>query len=804
MKNNINRKKLTKIAYGAILIFALALANSIFLSHSVLACSYQQPQCPDITIQKSVRDVTAGQVGFIDSVAAQNNDQLMFQIDITNSGTVVLNNVFVRDILPAQLQYVSGSVRVDNATYSDSLVSGGLSVGSLGVNSTRVITFEATINSANTTGTQTITNTAYVRADNVPEKSDVASAVVSNVSTNRDLNISKTVRNESSGSSFSDNISANNNDQLMFQIQIQNTGNANLSNIFVRDVLPSFISFNGGSTRVDGSSVADGITNGGINIGSLNIGTTKTITFELTANFSGSPNNQILTNTAYARADQVNEKNDSATVIMSGSQNQNGDLSINKTVRNVTSSNSGYFESVNAQNNDRLEFRIQIQNTGNTTLNNVFVRDTLPNYLSYVYGSAQIDDSFLSDQIISGGVNIGSLFAGNSRIIIFDATVNSYNYNGYNFYGSQTLTNYAYARADQVSERNDSATIYISSSNSFGTYLNLNKYVRNITAGQTGLLSSANANQGDHVIFTIQVSTPSNNQVNNVRVWDNLPSGLNYVTGTTRLDNGYIADNLFSGGITVGSLYGNQTRTVTFEAIVSNVSYANSQTLVNDAYASADNVTQQTAFAQVVVNNQIIYNNNPSATITKKVTNLTSSNGSDSENSASVGNTLQYTITFTNNGPGVLNNIRVTDTLPSYVTFQTADSGGSFNSANNQVSWYNGNLANGTSLNFTYRVTVQAVPYNGFVIINTASGSADNLSSINSNEVRTTVGGVVKGAVVKAVTGSNALGRNIAAGIMIALWSIFILYFIIEYGNFWKNASLKLAILKLKFKNRLI
>ena len=747
---------------------------------------------PDLSISKTVRNITAGQNSFTESVTAVNNDRIGFQVQIQNIGAVNLTNIIARDVLPSGLNYSSGSTRVDGVSVSDGIITGsGINVNSLNVNAIRTITFEAMVSVSGSSGTQTLTNTAYTRADQVPnEKNDIATVIVTINQANNDLSISKTVRNETSGGGFSDSTNANNNDQLMFQIQVQNTGNTSLNNIFVRDNLPSGLTFISGSTRVDGSQVSDGIISNGINVGSLSQGNIRTITFEVTVNSGFS--NQTLTNTAFARADQVNEKSDTASVFVSGTSG-NFNFTITKTVRDETSGQYSFFENINANNGDQLMFQVQIQNNSNNALNNLYVRDVLPSGLNYISGSTRVDGSFVSDGIVSGGINTGSLVVNGIRTITFEASVNVFG-----SYNNQTLTNTVYARADQVSEKSDTATAYVSQQNIYGN-LNIVKYVRNQTSGQVSYTTSANASSGDRVTFTIQISTlNSNQQVNNVRVWDSVPSGLIFVSGSARLDGVFVSDALVSNGINLGTLVGNQTRTITFDAMVN--STVSNQTLTNVSYVTGDNVPQQSASARVIIGQ--ITSLNPSATLNKKVANLTSPNGSDTDNAASIGNILQYTITLNNNGPGVMNNIRINDVLPPYTTFQAADSNGSYDSSANQVTWSNGNLSNGASLSFSYRVTVQSVPSNGYVVRNTASANADNIGTVNSNEVRTTVGGIAKGAV-KAVTGGNNLQRNFALALVISLWSIFILYLLIEYGNFWKGARLKLAILKLKLKGRL-
>ncbi len=472
------------------------------------------------------------------------------------------------------------------------------------------------------------------------------------------------------------------------------------------------------------------------------------------------------------------------------------DLSVNKTVRNLTSGQSNYVENVNANGNDRLAFQIQIQNTGNAALNNVFVYDTLPSYLSYSYGSARLDGAYLADGLVAGGLNIGSIPSGNTKTITFEALVNS------SAYGTnQTLTNYAYARADQVSERNDTATVYLNQSSGTGN-LNISKTVRNMTTG-TNMLSSVNANINDRVLFLIQITTPVNvSQIYNARVWDTLPSGLSYVQGSTRIDNAYTNDGLISGGITIGAMSANQSKSINFEATVN--SYGGLQTMTNYAYASADNVGQQSSFAQVVTNitpapTPTPYYN-PSG-FTKKVDNLTSPNGTQTDNTAYVNDTLKYTLSYTNNSSSAIYNVQLWDILPSSTTFLNADNNGYYNSSNNQVTWNMGSLSSGATAFVSYQVRVLNVSTDNNVIANSAAIKSDSFLFISSNEVRTTVIiPIVKGASIQAVTGGNDLARNTAAALMISLWGIFLIYLFTEYAPDWKNLKFKFVIWKIKLK----
>ena len=224
--------------------------------------------------------------------------------------------------------------------------------------------------------------------------------------------------------------------------------------------------------------------------------------------------------------------------------------------------------------------------------------------------------------------------------------------------------------------------------------------------------------------------------------------------------------------------------------------------MTNYAYVSADSVGQRSAFAQVVTSvSPVIVA--PSSGLSKQVENLTSPNGTPTDNTASAGHRLRYTLSYYNNSGTNLVNARFVDTLPSYTSFISADSAGSYNSGTNQIIWNFASLPNGATATVSYEVAVMNVPYGGFVITNTAAVAADNLSVINSNEVRTTVGAVL-GAAVAAVTGGDDLARNIAVSLMAALWGIFFIWLYNEYAAKvdWQKLKFKYAIWKIRIKER--
>lgn len=114
-------------------------------------------------------------------------------------------------------------------------------------------------------------------------------------------------------------------------------------------------------------------------------------------------------------------------------------LTVGKTVRNLTSGNTGWSSTVYASPLDVLMFMITVQNTGSQNINNVFVRDIFPSNLIYrnqliVSGSNNYNNS---GDIVSG-INLGTISGGQTVTITYQAQLAS----AQNFsFGTSNLTN---------------------------------------------------------------------------------------------------------------------------------------------------------------------------------------------------------------------------------------------------------------------------------------------------------------------------------------------------------------------------
>ena len=405
---------------------------------------FEKKVTPNLSIQKEVK--LLGTDTWSEQVKAKSGDTVRYRIQVKNTGNTTLNGVVVRDILPNNLEYIKGTTTIVNAnhktpvTLSDNIVSdSGINIGDYAAGANAVLYFNAKVKdgvSDKCTGTL-LRNIAQTSAGkNTGTKEDTADVLVDGKVCTEGFTLDKKVRlgqNE-----FTENIIAKANDKVEYRIQFKNTGNVDLNNVVIRDILPSNETYVAGSTNLDGKKLADGVTTtDGINIGTVAAGKTVNLYFFVTMNGSLADicEKVELTNTAKAKYnnDAKTEKSDTAVVSVNGkdcSEQPVPGFTINKMVQ--LKGGSTWAEDVTAKAGDTVRYRIQFKNTGNTTLKDVVVRDVLPAGMTYVKGStvlynaANTNGKTLGDGIVSAaGMNIGDYAKGTEATIYFYATVNT-------------------------------------------------------------------------------------------------------------------------------------------------------------------------------------------------------------------------------------------------------------------------------------------------------------------------------------------------------------------------------------------
>ena len=404
----------------------------------------QFAETPNLEISKEVKIL--GTDTWSEKVTAKSGDTVRYRIHVKNSGNTTLKNVVVRDILPAGLTYVAGSTTIVNTAHpkgvalSDGIVTEkGINLGDYASGAGAWLYFNATVDKSvsEKCNPSTLRNIVETSAGtSTGTKQDTADVYVEGKTCIDGFKIDKMVKLPSE-SEWHETVTAVAGTNVDYRIRFTNTGNTTLNNVVIVDTLPANMSYVKGSSKLDGKALADGVVSDkGVNIGSVAAGKTVTLTFKALVSeiLKNKCEDSTLTNTAKGKYnnDDKTSKSDTAVVKVNGKtcEPEQPGFKIDKMVQ--LNGGSEWSEIVTAKAGDKVRYRIQFKNTGNTTLKNVVVRDVLPAGLTYVKGStvlynkANTNGKTLADGIVSDkGINIGEYAAGAEATVYFYATVNS-------------------------------------------------------------------------------------------------------------------------------------------------------------------------------------------------------------------------------------------------------------------------------------------------------------------------------------------------------------------------------------------
>lgn len=349
--------------------------------------------------------------------------------------------------------------------------------------------------------------------------------VVEAAEENTDLSIEKKVKNLSvdpntgRGAVYYNSVDAERGDDIGYRIAVTNTGDSAAHNVTVSDNGVNGISVTSGSTTVgiaDDSEINTGWTGslpGTLNLGTLQPGEVRIVKYKGSVTTS---NCSTLTNTARVQATNIGSVSDSAQVrVTDCTTSGSHKIKIQKWVKNVTDSTSYNDNQVNARDNDRVNFKITVTNTGDTTLSNVRVTDRIPNGLRFDDNVSGDGTASFSNSTLS--VNLGSIRADDSKTIEFSAKVNTDN--------TTTICNVAKATANNVNQVDDDACVKVVVRNSSGTpNIVISKRAWNDTKNVDA--TSVNAARGDYVTYTLVATNNGSADETNYRFEDELSQVL--------------------------------------------------------------------------------------------------------------------------------------------------------------------------------------------------------------------------------------------------------------------------------------
>lgn len=381
-----------------------------------------EPYPPVVESEKKFKILKKGTGTKVDQV--QTGDTLVYTVRARNSKAApsILKGLSFTDTIPAGLEYVPGTLMIDNQSMSDATdtdqgeVIDGKVTGKIGdVLDTNYHTIEFQVKVRPGNDGKTILNTADVTSLNADQQRPTAEFVVEHGGA--DMTFKKDVSHKK----------AYVGDTLTYTLEAKNSTTGGIWNGTITDTLPSGLTLVPGSTMLNGKVLMDGDVWSGTNLTVSNVtvksGETATVTFQVVVDASAlsSKIKNIATAVDPEDPNPITTPSIETDVVPNA-----GELKSSKEVFNASG------ESINSQEvkiGDQVTYQITAENIGDTTtiINHVKITDDIPKGLSYVPGTLTVNGEAKSDRYVTGQFvtvnDIGSLKGGEKVIVAFTVTV---------------------------------------------------------------------------------------------------------------------------------------------------------------------------------------------------------------------------------------------------------------------------------------------------------------------------------------------------------------------------------------------
>ncbi|QDS90303.1 Cna protein B-type domain protein [Rosistilla ulvae] len=229
---------------------------------------------------------------------------------------------------------------------------------------------------------------------------------------------------------------------------------------------------------------------------------------------------------------------------------------------------------------------------------------------------------------------------------------------------------------------------------------------------------------GDQLTYVLTILNNGPIDGTGVTVTDTLPASLSIVSMTS--SQGSVTSNGNALTADLGNLASGATATIT---VVTTLAASAAGTVSNTANVTSNETDSDPTNNQSTVVNTITQETDLSITKT------------DVGDPTSPGNTIDYNLTVTNNGPSNATGVVVTDNLPTGVTFVSGTgSQGTVTNNNGVITANVGNLASGSTATVTIRVSVASGTTGTISNQATVTGNEpDPVTTNNSSSTTTTV-----------------------------------------------------------------
>ncbi|MGL4850379.1 MAG: DUF7507 domain-containing protein [Clostridium sp.] len=588
-------------------------------------------------------------------------DTVTYTMIAKNTGSVPANNVKVTDTLDPSLQFVTGSVKVNNVSNASANPNTGITVGTLNPNAIATITFNAKV--ITVPNPNPILNQAKVSYNyNVDPNTVVTTSNPSNVTSGKVNYVDMSKMSKSGNPSY-----VKLGDVLTYTITVPNNGNVDANNVLVKDTIPQGTSFLANSVYVNGiqqGSVDPQVT--GINVGTITPNSEAIVKFSVTVN--SVPQSGIIENTATSSYTYTVDPSVPDGRTGTGSSNKETTTVTNASLvgppgtEGATNAGTKSGSTKNADIGDTVTYTITMFNSGNVAAINTVIHDTIPNCTTLVNGSVTVNGNPTTGTPGSG-ITVGTIPAGGTAVVKYSVKVTCLSTPPPANLKNQATIDYGFITdptkpPTTVTGVTNLTTIPVTTAG-----FNIN--------GQNGIVkevSKAFADRGDILTYTITLTNLGNTSANNVMFVDTIPNDTSYVQDSLTVNGNAINGANPNTGVSLGNIGALGTVKVVFKVQVltvpnpnplANAALASYSYTVNPSIPNGKSNSNLSNTVNTRVNNAMIgYPGEPGTTGGSGVLKTATPANAD------IGTTVTYTLSLTNTGNTQAKNVIVSDTVP--------------------------------------------------------------------------------------------------------------------------------------------
>ncbi|KEI10767.1 hypothetical protein Z957_00045, partial [Clostridium sp. K25] len=270
--------------------------DSTTLTNTVTTNNTIYPDSVVITPTITKSDNTSNTVPHIVAI----NDTVTYTITIHNPDTTKpITNINLTDTLPNGLTFKAGSVSINGTPNASADPATGISVPSIAANNDATVSFVANVTAAPSGGATDYVNTVTAGYTfQSPDSTPLTGSVTANntVYPASDLIVPTVTKSDTSSNPIAHVATIG--DTIDYTITIQNTNaTKSITNVVLRDTIPSGLTFNPNSLDVNGSSTPGSSLPASISLGTINPSSSATVKFSVTVANNPASNSKYI-NTA--------------------------------------------------------------------------------------------------------------------------------------------------------------------------------------------------------------------------------------------------------------------------------------------------------------------------------------------------------------------------------------------------------------------------------------------------------------------------------------------------------------------------